>query len=395
LQLLLRRRKRSHSRGFPLRILLTAYVRFANALAWHAAEVANGLHRRGHEVRLFCQKGSPLAERLRDAPFAVNSDFNLHEVRPDRSLRALREIRRVLREFRPDVLNPHCPPGHAYFALARHFEKAHMPLIRTVADPRPPKVNFLNAHLHHRLTQGIVFTTSSSRQRYQKRFRLAPSRLRTILPGFRADDFCSPATGGYRARFGLRDEQLLAAVVARMSPEKGQEVVLHALAMLSDAERQQIFFILAGEDTQQRDRHDLARLAARLGVEKHIAFVGRLDDVRPLMAELDLALITSTRSEAVCRVALEYLSYGVPVIASDVNILPEVIRDGENGWTYLHDDPAALAQRLQEALSEPEERRRRGQRGREMVHTTFSLDRELDETLDFFGELLGSPEAIR
>jgi glycosyltransferase involved in cell wall biosynthesis len=370
-------------------------VRFANALAWHAAEVAHGLHRRGHEVQFFCQKGSPLAERLRDAPFAVNSDFNLHDVRPDRSLRALREIRRVLREFRPDVLNPHCPPGHAYFALARHFEKAHMPLIRTVADPRPPKVNPLNAHLHHRLTQGIVFTTSSSRRRYQQRFRLAPSRLRTILPGFRADDFLSPVTGGYRARFGLREEQLLAAVVGRMSPEKGQEVLLQALAQLSDAERQRIFFTLAGEDTRQRGRHDLARLATRLGVEKQFAFVGWLDDVRPLMAELDLALITSTRSEAVCRAALEYMSYGVPVIASDVNILPEVIRDGENGWTYPHDDPGALTQCLRQALLEPEERRRRGQRGRQMVHTTFSLDRELDETLDFFGELRGSPEEIR
>jgi glycosyltransferase involved in cell wall biosynthesis len=392
LQLFLRRRRPSRTRGSSLRILLTAYVRFANALAWHAAEVAYGLHQRGHEIRLFCQNGSPLAERLRDAPFAVNSDFNLHQLRPDRSLRALREIRRALREFRPDVLNPHCPPGHAYFALARHFEKAHMPLIRTVADPRPPKVNPLNSHLHHRLTQGIVFTASSSRQRYQHRFRLAPSRLRTILPGFRADDFFLGGMGSYRARFGLRDEQLLTAVVARMSPEKGQEILLRALAMLTDAERRRVFCVLAGEDSRQRSRHDLARLAARLGVEKHVAFVGRLDDVRPLMAELDLALITSTRSEAVCRVALEYMSFGVPVIASDVNILPEVIRDGENGWTYRCDDPAALTQCLRQALTQPVERRRRGQRGREMVRTSFCLDRELDETLNFFAELLATAQ---
>jgi glycosyltransferase involved in cell wall biosynthesis len=191
----------------------------------------------------------------------------------------------------------------------------------------------------------------------------------------------------------LREEQLLAAVVARMSPEKGQEVLLHAMAMLSAAEREHIFFVLAGEDTRQRGRHDLVQLATRLGVEKRFAFVGWLDDVRPLMAELDLALITSTRSEAVCRVALEYMSYGVPVIATDVNILPEVIHDGENGWTYPHDDPAALAQRLRQALSEPEERRRRGRRGREMVHTIFSLDCELDETLHFFQEVLSSPAA--
>ena len=374
---------------------MTAYVRFANALAWHAAETALGLHRRGHEVQFFCQKDSPLAERLRDAPFAVNCDFNLHDVRPDRTWRALRGIRRVLREFRPDVLNPHCPPGHAYLALARGLEHGSMPLIRTVADPRPPKVNPFNSHLHHRLTHGFVFTTSSSLRRYQHRLRLEPCRLRTILPGFRADDFCTAVAGGYRARFGLHDEQLLAAVIARMSPEKGQDILLQALALLSDAERRRVFCILAGEDTRERDCHDLARLARRLGVENHVAFVGRLDDVRPLMAELDLAIITSTRSEAVCRVALEYMSFGVPVIASDVNILPEVIRAGENGWTYGRDDPRDLARCLRQALMEPEERRRRGQRGREMVLTTLSLDRELDETLDFFDELLRSPQATR
>jgi glycosyltransferase involved in cell wall biosynthesis len=390
LQLFLRRQRLSQTRGNSLRILLTAYVRFANALAWHAAEVAYGLHRRGHTICFFCQNGSPLAERLRNAPFAVNSDLNLHQLRPDRSLRALSEIRRVLREFQPDVLNPHCPPGHAYFALARHFEKAHIPLIRTVSDPRPPKINPLNSHLHHRLTQGIVFTTSASRQRYQRPFRLASSRLRTILPGFRADVFVSADVGGYRARFDLRDEQLLTAVVARMSPEKGQEILLRALAMLTDAERRRVFCILAGEDSRQRGRHDLAALAARLGVEKQVAFVGKLDDVRPLMAELDLAFITSTRSEAICRVALEYMSYGVPVIAGDVNILPEVIRNGENGWTYPCNDPAALTSCLRQALAQPEERRRRGQRGREMVRTTLSLDRELDETLDFFTELVGT-----
>jgi glycosyltransferase involved in cell wall biosynthesis len=233
----------------------------------------------------------------------------------------------------------------------------------------------------------MVFTASSSLQRYQHRFRLEPTRVRTILPGFRADDFCLPVPGIYRARFGLREEQLLIAVVARMSPEKGQEILLRALALLSDAERRQVFCILAGEDARERSQHDLSLLATRLGVEKQVAFVGRLDDVRPLMAELDLAFITSTRSEAVCRVALEYMSYGVPVIASDVNILPEVIRDGENGWTYPHDDPRALAERLRHALREPRERLRRGSRGRELARSTFSLDRELDETLDFFQEL--------
>lgn len=333
---------------------------------------------------------------MRGAPFAVNSDFNLNHLSPGQNLRALSVFRRTLREFRPDILNPHCPPGHSYLALARAIEGLHPPLIRTVADPRPPRINPINAHLHHRLTQGIIFTTTSSQLRYDKRFKLDSSRIRTILPGFRADDFClSALPGGYRARFNLDPDQLLIGIVARMSPEKGQEVPLRALAILDDADRRRVFCILTGEDSRERGYRNLADLARQHGVDSLVAFAPRLDDVRGLMRDLDLALITSTRSEAICRVALEYMSFGVPVISSDVNILPEVIRDGENGWTYPHHNASALAACLHQALAEPEERCRRGKNGFQMVRTLFNLERELDETLDFFDRFLQSPSPVK
>ena len=329
---------------------------------------------------------------MHDAPFAVNGDYNLNHLSPGQNLRALSAFRRALREFRPDILNPHCPPGHSYLALARAMEGMSIPLIRTVADPRPPKTNPINRNLHHRLTQGIIFTTDSSRRRYGERLTLDAKRIQTILPGFRADDFSrGVSAAGYRRKFELDGSRLFAGIVARMSPEKGQEVFLHALSLLNDADRRRIFCFLTGEDSRERGQHELAVLAGKLGVESQLAFAPRLDDVRGLMAELDLAIITSTRSEAICRVALEYMSFGVPVIGSDVNILPEVIRDGENGWTFPNHDAHALAVCLQAALNNPDERRRRGQNGFNLVRALFGLERELDETLDFFHRTL-SPD---
>jgi glycosyltransferase involved in cell wall biosynthesis len=333
---------------------------------------------------------------MHDAPFAVNSDFNLNHWSLGQNLRALSVFRRTLREFKPNILNPHCPPGHSYLAVARAMEGISAPLIRTVADPRPPRMNPINTYLHHRRTDGIIFTTDSSRLRYGRRLRLDVSRVRTILPGFRADEFAHGApAASYRVRFNLNKDQLLAGIIARMSPEKGQEVLLHALSLLSDADRRRIFCIISGEDTRERGQRDLAELADKLGVTRLIAFAPRLDDVRGLMAELDLAVITSTRSEAICRIALEYMSLGVPVIASDVNILPEVIHDGANGWTFPNHDAHALAACLHHALNNPEERHRRGHNGFDAVRTLFHLDRELDETLDFYNRLLLSSSPVR
>ena len=374
-----------------LRIVITAYVRFGNALAWHALELARGLHEAGHEIRFFCQRGSPLAGWSEGAPFPVNRDLNLNRANPASVWNGLAALRRTLREFCPDVLNPHCPPGHSYLAMARSLERMPIPLIRTVADPRSPNGNLLNARLHLRRTDGFLFTTSSSLRRYVTAFDLGTIPRKVILPGFRSDDFVAGVErGGYRQRFGLGEDQLLIGTVARMSPEKGQEVLLHALQSLDVEERRRVFCVLAGEDCRERGRADLERLARRLGVQSCVAFLGRLDDVRPLMAELDLAVVPSTRSEAVCRVALEYMSFGIPVIASEVNILPEVVRDGDNGWTFRNEDASALADCIRRALLSPTERRARGARGRQLVADSLSLRAETLATLDLFSEIIAS-----
>jgi glycosyltransferase involved in cell wall biosynthesis len=365
---------------------MTAYVRFANALAWHALEVARGFHRQGHEVLLFCQRGSPLAVWAARESFGSNDTFNLNQVWPQDMLRGLAAVRRALREFRPDILNPHCPPGHSFLAMARRLEKeAGMLLIRTVADPRPPKRNPLNTRLHLKHTDRFIFTSTEMRRRYASVFPQIYETSRVILPGFRADDFVgSTVRGKWRQKLSLSEDTCLVGIVARMSPEKGQEIFLNALALLSEAERRKIVCVMAGEDSRERGRADLLAMAKRLGVETHVNFPGKLSGVQSLVADLDIGLITSVRSEAVCRVALEYMAFGVPVIAADTNILPDIVKPGENGWVYPAQDAAALAVCLREALLHPDERRRRGRNGYDVVRAQLSLERELQETMSVF-----------
>lgn len=300
-------------------------------------------------------------------------------------------MRRVLREFKPDILNPHCPPGHSYSALVRLLQGSRVPLIRTIADPRPPQRNPINFWLHRHHTDGVLFTTQSSLRRYENTFNQFPSRAKVILPGFRARDFSDEIKpSGLRQRLGLKETDLLAGVIARMSPEKGQEVLLEALSLLEPSERESVFVVIAGEDSRERGHRDLQALAERFGVHRRIQFLGKLDDVRPTMAELDVGIITSTRSEAICRVGLEYMSFGKPVITSDVNILPEVVQDGVSGWTFRNRDAHGLAKCLRDCLHHPDKRRSYGERGREIVRGALHLDHEVEETLAFYQEVMAA-----
>jgi glycosyltransferase involved in cell wall biosynthesis len=375
--------------GFILRILLTCYIRFASALAWHARKVARALARDGHEVQLFCQQDSPLAEWTRRDDYAVDHSLNLNSSSPAMILRGMHHMRRALREFRPDVLNPHCPPGHSYLALARKLERMSLPLVRTVAEPRSPKRNPVNLYLHERLTQGLVYTTASSKRRYHELFDLRSLSEAVILPGFLADEFtlCVQPTN-LKRQLNLPVEKLLFGIVARMSPEKGQEVLIEALALLPESVRNQTHFLLTGEDSRERGQSQLRALAETMGVQNLITFQPRHEDIRPVIAALDVGLITSVRSEALCRVALEYMSFNKPVISSNVNILPEVVRDNENGWVFPNRDAAALARAIEDALLHPEKRERFGARGHALVTSEFAMHTELSQLLSFYREAM-------
>lgn len=266
-----------------------------------------------------------------------------------------------------------------------------MPIVRTVAEPRYPKNNAVNRYLHERKTAGLIYTTRSSFKRYQERFQLDHIRQGTILPGFRADEFANGVEPlDLRKQLGLDAEVIIFGIVARMSPEKGQEVLIEALTLLDDKTRARCHFVLTGDDCRERGADDLRTLAKQNGVDKYLTFQQRYQDIRPLIAGLDVGLITSVRSEAVCRIALEYMSFTKPIISSDVNILPEVVRDGENGWIFPNRNAKALAKCIQAAVEDKALRDRRGKRGYELVHQDFSMEQYSEQTVQFYNSVLSS-----
>lgn len=338
---------------------------------------------------MYCKRESPLARWTEGAPFAVNCEFDPDGAPLTDSGPLLQSLRKTLHSFQPDVLNPHCPPGHSFLALARALSPSNAPLVRTVADPRSPNSNFVNAFLHRRLTKGILFTSRSSLNRYSRLLWKSTVPVQVILPGFRADDFIAGVKPqGYRERFGVKPDQIFAGIIARMSPEKGQEVFLEALSKLGEADRKRIFCVMAGEDSRERGQAALQAIAKQHGVENQVAFLGKLDDVRRLMSELDLGIITSTRSEAICRVALEYMSFGIPILSSDVNILAEVVRDDVNGLSFPNQNSDAMAAKLQTLLNDTSLRDRLGQTGRSLVHGEFDIRQEIETTVAFFSQIL-------
>ena len=157
--------------------------------------------------------------------------------------------------------------------------------------------------------------------------------------------------------------------VGRLRIRKGVEVLLHAL---DDVRRHHpdVRLWIAGAGEQLEALHAKVR---ELGLEEEVRFLGRCSAsrVRRLLARARCLVVPSTY-EGMPLVILEAMAGGVPVVASAVSGIPEVVLDGETGWLVPSEDPPRLAAALTEVLDDPSEAVRRGQAGRSRVLSEYT-----------------------
>ncbi|MBI2873956.1 MAG: glycosyltransferase family 4 protein [Firmicutes bacterium] len=173
------------------------------------------------------------------------------------------------------------------------------------------------------------------------------------------------------------------AVLSRLAVQKGLFDLLEAAALVHRL-KPGIRFLLAGEGPEAGK---LERRCAGLGLDDVVFFKG-YQPSKLVLAAADL-LVLPSHSEGLPLAALEALAAGVPVVASAVGGIPEVIRHRETGWLVAPRKPGELAEAVLEALSNREEGARRSEAGRQLVKRLYNLPSMIAATAGIYGALLG------
>jgi len=170
-----------------------------------------------------------------------------------------------------------------------------------------------------------------------------------------------------RAALGLPTDRFVVAVVGRVHPWKGQDILAWALAEPALAEIGAIGLVvgdaIAGGNAEKR----LDALERVLPLDGRLRRLGFRDDVDTVLGAVDAVVVPSTRPEPLGQVALEAAAAGRPVVASRAGGVAEVVRDGETGLLVPPGDPAALAAALARLAADPEEAARMGRTGAERL----------------------------
>ncbi|MGI6415821.1 MAG: glycosyltransferase [Thermoguttaceae bacterium] len=194
----------------------------------------------------------------------------------------------------------------------------------------------------------------------------------SIAEGIAAEKACTILNGIDLARFTYTGPQSNgpALLVARLSPEKDVITLLKAARVVAD-ERPDFRLEIAGDGPC---RSDLTRLAADLGLSRHVCFHGETHDVAALLARASLFVLPSLQ-EGISLTLLEAMARGLPVVATRVGGNPEVVEEGVTGLLVPPQNPTSLAVAVVRLASDPARAQEMGQAGRQRVESLFDVRR--------------------
>ncbi len=183
--------------------------------------------------------------------------------------------------------------------------------------------------------------------------------------------------GAARAALGLDADDLAVAVIAQVTPWKGQEEAILAVARLRER-HPNLKLLVVGSAKFQSARLDnqaylerLHALPAQLGAQDIVRFLGERRDVPEILRALDVLLVPSWK-EAFGRIVVEGMAMGLPVIATDVGGPKEIVTTGVDGVLAPPQAPAAWSDALERLLLDPAGRAALGARARASAVARFT-----------------------
>ncbi|HEX5759217.1 MAG TPA: glycosyltransferase family 4 protein [Thermoanaerobaculia bacterium] len=392
--------------GGPLRLLWLIDSLAAGGAEALAATFAAAVDPRRVRLHVACLKslgGNPFEAELR----ARGVPVTLLGARNLRDLAAFRRLLALLRRERIELVHAHLAYAALWGALAA--PRVGVPLVATLHLPpeepseHPPwsregvRQRLLGRALDRRAA-AVVAVSEAVRRAHLERGRIRAEKLVVAHNGVDAAAFRPPAAAQrrelrarVRRELGLPPEALVAITVSVLRPGKGIEVLLAAARDVAAA-LPEARFVVAGDGPLRAALEVGAREA---GVEELLRWIGFRRDVAELLAASDL-FVLPTLADALPTALLEAMAAGLPVVASAVGGVPEVVEDGETGVLVPPGDAAALAHAVAALLPRPERRAAMGERGLRRVEERFSVERWVERLGRIYeGALRGESPARR
>jgi len=377
-----------------MRILIGSNVHWWNAEAAYAATIAQLLKRAGHIVFVITRLGSLNERHLKELGLSIITHIDLNTKNPFKLFISYKRLKKFLIDERIELINAHRSEGFPLFifasrALSNYRSGEKIPVIRTRGSTSPIKKHWLNIKMHTDWTNYFITAGEVVKDKMLKNVNISQGKVKTIYYPVVSPVLPLKPFRDYRYEFEIKEHSQIIAVVGRIRPIKGQRILLKSFSQLL-LEFPNLVLLIIYRDTSENEleMQKLRRDISKLGIESNLRLIPEREDVLQLMEFVDVGVVSSIESEVICRVAVEFFSVGTPVVAFPTGCLPEIIRDGENGFLLKSHSHEELSNKLKIFLKNPYLCKKIGKTARRDAEIRFDPQKMLDETLNVFDFLL-------
>ncbi len=269
--------------------------------------------------------------------------------------------------FVPNII--HTPHGHVFYGYFGPFTSNIFLWVEKILS---------------RFTDHMVALTDGEMDDYIKLSVCSPEKLLKIHSGVDVKQFMNSNGNRVEKRrsLGLDQNGNVLGFVGWLLPIKGPEYLLKAMEDIWQKYPETALVFVGKGDLAM----DLRAQALQVSANGRIKFLGWREDIDEIMSIFDMLVLPSL-NEGMGRVLVEAMAAGKPVVASNVGGIPDLVRDGENGYLVPPADEKALADRIKKLLDDPGRAWEMGQQGRKLCQQ-FSLEAMIEKLDDLYSDLI-------
>jgi glycosyltransferase involved in cell wall biosynthesis len=267
----------------------------------------------------------------------------------------------------------HTPHGHVFYG---HFARSLSRIFLHIEK-------LLGRITHHQIALTPEESNDYLRLRVSK-----PSNTSVIHSGVDVHRFISGAKQRTRKRkeLGISPDSLVIGYVGWLIPIKGVTYLVRAMANIAEKYPKSILVLVGKGDEKGEEEIKLKEQVGNLGLRDKVHFLGWRSDVDKIMGCFDIFVLPSL-NEGMGRVLVEAMAAGLPIVASRVGGIPDLVKNGQNGLLLPPEDAIALEKAISSLLEDKKKRKRMGQAGTKMCrhYSTGAMVEQID---DLYIELL-------
>lgn len=344
---------------------------------------AEGLRKKGWRILMACQPNSRLEKAAKKADFPCFTFKMKHST----NIATVKRLIKLFKQEQVDLVVTHSSIDSWLTGWAASLSRPKPVVVR---------VRHLSGGIHTRLVythlcDAIVAISKDIKWHMSENKGIKADKIHVIYSGIDTARFkLDKKPTHLRNEWEIKPEDKLVGIIAVLRNKKGHRFLIRAAPEIIKKHPDTKFIFVGSGPKDKEIREEITAM----GLQEHFILTGARKDIPEILNSLDIFVLPS-QMEALGQAIIEAMSAGLPVVASNVGGIPELVKDGRTGFLVPKENPQALAEAINKLLAQPKMAKQMGQAGQQFVQSEFDYQHMIDKTDQLYKKLLSRAGKVK